>query len=353
MEKPKVSVIIPVYNSEKYLERCLNSVVNQTLKEIEIIIVDDGSKELCASLCDELAKSDSRIQIIHKENGGAGLARNEGLKAAVGEYIGFVDSDDYIDPFMYEKLYDAAMKYDADLVLSGVCFVGGNTFSKPNEFLSKAYFDRDTVFEKDSMKKLLLGVAGALPDEPDDSRYGVSVWKNIFRTDLMKEQRISFLSERKIFSEDTLFMVDFIKHAGRAVGISGVYYYYCRNEGSFSKSYNSEHLEKCMVFLNELEKRIEDVVRKDEYKIYLDRLAQGYGRVLCSQEIVYAKEKRIRYSVLRRRLMEICTKEEIVNALKTYPWYRLPIKQAAFAFAMKYRLFLFQKIMVLLRDKGV
>ena len=94
MAAPKVSVIVPVYNTEKYLQQCITSITSQTIREIEIIIVDDGSREECAVLCDSLAKTDDRIKVIHKENAGPGFARNTGIEAAMGEYIGFVDSDD-------------------------------------------------------------------------------------------------------------------------------------------------------------------------------------------------------------------------------------------------------------------
>ena len=324
--------------------------MNQTLQDIEIILVDDGSKEACALLCDEFAQKDSRIRVIHKENGGLGFARNTGMEAAIGEYVGFVDSDDYVAPEMYEKLYAAAVENDADLAISGFCFVGGNTFSQSDDMLQKPYFEKETVFQKEEIKTLLLGVVGALPNEPDDSRYGVSVCKNIFRNARIKEKNLAFLSERKILSEDTLFMVDYIKHTTRAVGIPGAYYCYCRNGDSLSKSYNRERFERSIVFLDELEKQIAQIVTKEEYGLYLDRLIQGFGRILCSQEIVHAKVAKIRYSALRKRLKEICTQDKIKNVLKTYPWYQLPIKQAAFAFAMKYRLFFLQKMMVLLRD---
>lgn len=351
MTKPKLSIVVPVYNTEKYLIRCMESIINQTLKDIEIIIVDDGSKEECAMLCDEISKTDSRIKVVHKENGGLGFARNSGIEVATGEYIGFVDSDDYIKPLMYETLYNVAKNNNSDLALSGICFVGGNMFSKSGNDTEKNYFEEEIVFENEDMKKLLLGVVGALPHEPDDSRFGVSVCKNIFKTSVIRERALKFLSERKILSEDTLFMVDFIKNSQCAVGIPGAYYCYCRNEESLSKSYNRERFEKSIVFLDELEKRISNNIEKNEYKIYLDRLTQGFGRILCSQEIMHARDKKIKFSVLKKRLKEICTHNKIQNVLKTYPWYKLPIKQAAFAFAMKHKLFLIQKLMVILRDR--
>ena len=351
MAAPKVSIVVPVYNTEKYLKQCVDSLLAQTLEEIEILLVDDGSAEACARLCDELAEKDARIKVIHKTNGGLGLARNSGMEAASGEYVGFVDSDDYTRPEMYESLYAAAVKNNADLAISGMCFVGGNTFSHSGDAVEKHYFKEDTVFEGDGIKTLLLGVVGALPKEPDDSRYGVSVCKNIFRRSLLGKENVEFFSERKIISEDTLFMVDYIKQIEKAVGISGAFYCYRRNDTSLSKSYRSDRFEKVLIFLSELENHIQDKLSEEEYRLYLDRLIQGYGRIVCSQEIMYAHDQKIKYRTLRTRLKEICTHETMATVWKTYPWYQLPKKQAAFAFAMKYRLYFLQKLMVLLRAR--
>ena len=351
MPKPKVSVIVPVYNTEKYLKRCLDSLMGQTLKDLEIILVDDGSKEPCALLCDEFAQKDSRIKVIHKANAGLGYARNTGLEAASGEYIAFVDSDDYVEPQMYEKLYGAAMAFHADLVLSGMCFVGGNTFSEEDEHRARPYFQKDTVFENESIQDLLLGVVGALPQESDDSRYGLSVCKNLFRNALIQEKQIWFMSERVVLSEDLLYMVDYIKKITRAVGIPGAYYNYCRNGESLSKSYNPTRFDKMFVLLKELEEHLDGFVSEEEYRIYLDRWAQSFARVFCSKEIVHARDAKISYMELRKQLKRICAHPVIHGVLDRYPWYRLPVKQAAFAFAMKYKLYFLQRLMVLLRDR--
>ena len=351
MVAPKVSVIVPVYNTEKYLEQCIGSITSQTMREIEIIIVDDGSREECAIFCDSLAKTDDRIRVIHKQNEGPGFARNTGIKAANGEYIGFVDSDDYIKPDMYNSLYKTALKTNADLVISGISFVGGNTFGKSGEYEEKHYFDKETFFEKENIKNLLLGVVGSLPYESDDSRYGVSTCKNLFKRSVIMDEKINFLSERKVMSEDAIFMIDFIKHIDKAVGIPGAFYCYRRNDASFSKSYRNDRFSMVQSFIKELENHINDVCKKEEYSLYLNRLIQGYGRILCSQEIMYAKENNIKYSSLLKRLKMICESQMISAALKDYPWYRLPKKQAAFAFAMKYKLYFLQKLMVLFRAR--
>ena len=351
MVAPKVSIIVPVYNTEKYLEQCIGSITSQTIREIEIIIVDDGSREECAKLCDSLAKTDDRIRVIHKENAGPGFARNTGIEAASGEYIGFVDSDDYIKPETYDVLYNAALKTNADLVVSGITFVGGNTFGKSGEYQEKHYFDKETLFQKEDIKKLLLGVVGALPHETDDSRYGVSTCKNLFKRSVIVDNKLKFLSERKVMSEDAIFMVDFIKQIDRAVGIHGAFYCYRRNDESFSKAYRSDRFLMVQSFIAEIENHIKDVCTTNEYSLYLNRLIQGYGRILCSQEIMHAKENGIKYSSLLERLKMICKSQMISEVLKDYPWYRLPKKQAAFTFAMKYKLYFLQKLMVLFRAR--
>ena len=120
MALPLITVIVPVYKVEDYLERCVESIRNQTYQNLEVILVDDGSPDRCGEMCDELAAKDSRIQVIHKKNGGLSSARNAGIDMAKGEYIGFVDSDDWIEPDMYENLYRAAVEYDAQIVASGL-----------------------------------------------------------------------------------------------------------------------------------------------------------------------------------------------------------------------------------------
>ena len=134
MKNIKVSIIVPVYKTEKYLKRCLDSLLNQTLEDIEIILVDDGSPDSAPALCDNAAKTDGRIKVIHKKNEGLGMARNTGIDAACGKYIGFVDSDDFVKTNMYEYLYNTAVRHNADLIISGTCYVGGNIFGKENEY---------------------------------------------------------------------------------------------------------------------------------------------------------------------------------------------------------------------------
>ena len=130
MNEPLISIIIPVYNVEKYIRKCLDSVLNQTYKNIEIIIINDGSTDNTYSICIEYKKSDSRIKLFTQENSGQGVARNLGLQHAQGTYIGFVDGDDYIDPDMYEIMINQAEKLSAELVICGLYYNNNITIKK-------------------------------------------------------------------------------------------------------------------------------------------------------------------------------------------------------------------------------
>lgn len=152
--KPKVSIIVPVYNVEKYLVRCMESLLNQTLKEIEIILVDDGSPDNCPQMCDEYARRDSRVKVIHKSNAGLGYARNSGLDVAVGEYIAFVDSDDYVDTSMYATLWNEARASNADVVFCNFKVEQRNGIWKDsNEVAERTGWNGDAV--KDFMLDMI------------------------------------------------------------------------------------------------------------------------------------------------------------------------------------------------------
>lgn len=117
---PKISIIVPVYNVEKYLNKCLDSILAQTFEDYELLLIDDGSSDKSGNICDEYEKKDKRVKVFHKENGGLSSARNAGIDAACGEYIGFIDSDDYIDNDMFEQLYNDVTKNDADVAVCGI-----------------------------------------------------------------------------------------------------------------------------------------------------------------------------------------------------------------------------------------
>lgn len=171
----KVSIIVPVYKVENYLVQCLESIVNQTLEEIEIIVVDEGDQDRCREIIDYYEKNDPRVVAIHEHNGGYGASVNKGIARAGGEYIGIVESDDYIEPDMYEKLYERAEKWRPDLVKGSFDYVANNRALHPDD--ARGFF----------MRQLPLDKPFTICEFPYLLASHPSVWAGIFRADFLRE----------------------------------------------------------------------------------------------------------------------------------------------------------------------
>lgn len=347
----KISVIVPVYNTKKYLSRCVDSLLDQTLQELQVILIDDGSTDGSSGLCDSYARMDARVCVIHKENQGLGMARNSGLEIAAGEYVSFVDSDDTIEPDMYERMYVVAKEQEADMVLAGMKQVGGNLFADNNAEKEVCCFAQKEVFSsEEGRKKLLLGIVGALPEEQEDSRYNFSVCKNIYSNQIIQSRNLRFVSERKIVSEDVIFLIEFAKYIHKAVGIPGAFYHYYRNESSVTRTYCKGRFLRFKGLAEEIHGRLLEIMPEEEFQLYLDRLFQARARVAVVDEIQDAKACKISWKILRQNLHEICKDEELQQVLKRYPYTRLPAKQAIFAFTMRYCLAGMQYLLVSLKE---
>ena len=211
----KVSIIVPVYNIEKYLAKCLDSLINQTLKEIEIICVNDGSTDNSAEILNEYAQKDSRIRIINQENTGLSAARNTGINNANGEYIGYVDSDDWVDLNFYENLYNAAKENDADIAVAGIKRVGGEHY-KEKVFLK---FEKPTTTENTDEKFRLC-------DIPDKSY----VWNKIYKLSEIKDHSLYF--RVGVNYEDIIYAPKIIHTLNCLTTVPDTYYYYLKRRGS-------------------------------------------------------------------------------------------------------------------------
>lgn len=227
-----VSVIIPVYNVENYIGRCVDSVRNQTCRDLEIILVDDGSKDASGALCDSYARSDGRIRVIHQKNGGPSAARNAGLQLAKGEYVGFVDGDDWIKPDYYEHLSRIAKARRADIV-SGLYQRTGNI---PNPGFG-FFREKITALEGDGMLENFLASAikGGVTQVP--------CWSKLYRRDVLKG---FFFDEEISYCEDLIFNWKVLNSVRNYVCTNYAGYYYFSNEESLTKKKGSEiFLELC------------------------------------------------------------------------------------------------------------
>lgn len=267
----KVSIIVPCYGVERFLDRCLNSIVNQTLNDIEIILIDDGSPDRVPEMCDDWARKDSRIKVVHKENGGLGFARNSGIDVAEGEYVAFVDSDDFVDVKMYETLYAEASRLNADAV-----FCGWNKETFKNAWIKKNDFDAETIIvDKDSVQKMVLDMVASAPHERLERKYEMSVWHGIYRKKIIDSHNIRFESERVVASEDLPFQVDFLLNSRKVIFVPQFFYYYCLNGTSITAVFKKEHFDRFKYLRNLLMVKLNGVPFGEER---CNRFFIGYVR---------------------------------------------------------------------------
>ncbi len=348
--KAKISIVVPVYNVKPFLPRCIDSILNQTLRDFQIILIDDGSTDGSGELCEAFAAENERICVVHQENQGQGAARNAGLDLAVGEYLGFVDSDDYIECDMCQKMYEAAVRTDADMVLAGMQQIGGNLFSKKDQVKRICCFEQEEIFSGvEGRKKLMLGTVGALPQEPEDSRYNFSVCKNLYRREIIKEYNLRFPEKREIPSEDVWFELDFLSHIRLAVGVPGAYYCYCRNTESTTRKKASDPYGKYKFLMNGLNEKLSHSMEEKEYRIFTDRMFQARARTAIVQEIQAGAED---HRAMMKRLNAILRDDELRQVLRRYPWWKLPVRQALFAAGMRYSLAEVLYWLVKLKERG-
>ena len=252
---PKISIIVPIYNVEKYLARCITSLLNQTLSDIELILVDDESPDSCPQLCDNYAQKDKRIKVIHKKNGGLGYARNSGLDIANGEYIMFVDSDDTIEQDSCELLYNAAKTYNADIV-------SGN-FNKeifPGKWLKTEQREGLQVLEGNEIRKYMLDMIASAPHCKIERLHPVSVCITCIKRSLIEKLKLRFKSERQVASEDTIFKATLLKHTKKLVRLPYAFYRYHINETSLTHTFDISKFPR----FNILYKELSTLFNKDE-----------------------------------------------------------------------------------------
>lgn len=237
MSSSRISVVIPVYNVEKYLDRCVESVVNQTHTDLEIILVEDGSPDGCAQICDTWAERDGRIKVIHKANGGLSAARNTGIEAATGEFICFIDSDDYIDPGTIEDALSLATTTSAEVVMFGMRFVSA-TGEITGEMLPMPA--KTTYRGKEIQEIFVPEMIGKDPRTGKSFQLMLSACSTMFSSELIHRTSWRFVSEKQVISEDIYALLVLFKDVKSVSILSNIYYNYCENTVSVTRSYRAD-----------------------------------------------------------------------------------------------------------------
>ena len=320
MTNDLISIIVPVFNVENYLERCVDSLVNQTYQNIEIILVDDCSTDNSAALCDTLSKKDNRIRVIHKPvNGGLGYARNTGIENSRGDYLMLVDSDDYIDLSTCEKTLNALKDNEADIC----CYLCANVYL--NKTVYNHQFDEPLIFEGEEVVSKFL-VSCVAPEQASlVNKYGVGLTANmcIYKADIIKNNSLRFYSERDFVNEDVLFKIELYKYINKVVVLPDNFYYYYHNSTSLSTSYRSDRFEASIAMYNKANElcsalNCEELFRRNARYFMINTM-------VCVKQEVISKG---RESILK--IKEICKNETLINALNQYPLDSLPLQQRLF-----------------------
>lgn len=244
--KPRISIIVPVYNVEKFLDKCILSLINQTYRSIEIILVDDGSTDNCPKICDYYSKKDSRIKVIHKKNGGLSDARNAGLQLAIGEYILFVDSDDYIELDTCERFIEAMGNERPDIVVGNAIKKDGTkkTIMK-HKYITKGTLITGEEYLKQELKSRTMYMAA---------------WLNLYRRDFLLTNNLMF--KDGLLHEDEHFTPRCFLKAKKVLGTDIIFYNYLIRDNSITKkkdlSLNGVHIIQTCYELAETYSKIED-----------------------------------------------------------------------------------------------
>ena len=227
MTEPLISVIVPVYNVEPYLNRCVESIVNQTYQNLQIILVDDGSPDNCPAMCDVWVEKDSRIQVIHKQNGGLSDARNAGLAVVEGDYVSFIDSDDWLDLRFFEILYYTANENDCEVAECGYVLTTGEKYD--NNRVSAA-----SVYTSEEAMELHLR----------DSLFRQVVWNKLYRRDV-----VTVYFEKGKYHEDVFWTYQIIANCQKLAHVDVILYYYFQREGSImGQDYSLKRLDAVEAF---------------------------------------------------------------------------------------------------------
>lgn len=320
----KVSVIVPVYNVEKYLERCLDSLINQSLREIEIILIDDGSKDNSSKICDRYAERDSRIKVIHKQNQGLGMARNTGLDVAKGEYVVFVDSDDFVSTDAYKKMYDQIKRDGADMLIANYYLY--NTLN--GNIKEVKAISSSKIVKLTEIKKIACQIVGVNPKEKELDDIGMSVWKNMYSRSFLEEHSIRFYSEREFVSEDAIFHLMAIPKMKIITMTTEPYYYYCKNgEASLSATFRESKFEEYKVLYKKESEllELENILDYGKYNIasaFLGNI-RAHFKQLASQNYKMNEKRKIAREIINDALVQ--------SILTWYPYQLTPVKQRLFS----------------------
>lgn len=323
-----ITVVIPVYNVEPYLQECIDSVLAQSYRNLEIILVDDGSTDGSGKLCDILKVKDVRISVIHKKNAGLGLARNSALEVFAGKYVTFLDSDDYITPSMIETLYKVVKENNVD-----ECKMGFQRVKNDHSVCGETKYANEVFQGAEAKTKYAPRLIGSAPDKHDSIE--MCVCGAIFNGDIIRKYNMRFPSERELISEDLIFHLEYLQHANGACTVENTDYKYRVNDSSLSRSYRPDRAAKSLYFYDEVVKRLKEYGYGEDTLNRAKRMLFIYMRMSIAQEVVYENNN---FAQALKNIKRMCNNQHLQNVISSYPVTKLGISQRIFLKCIQYKI---------------
>lgn len=335
----QISIIIPIYNVEKYIRKCVDSILNQSFKSFELILIDDGSDDKSGEICDEYSKCDSRVRVIHKENTGSANSRNIGIKEAKGKYICFVDSDDWIEKDMLKDTNSLAEEYESDIVISGIYL---DRVSQEGRIID--YQINNSEFSIwDTEEKLRKNIIKLFPNALINSSCN-----KLYKRKTILDNNVSFIDTN--VGEDTSFNLDIIKYSRSIIVTDKAYYHYMRYEGikTLTGRLHKDAFKRYLEIHNQMNDLFNEwgVINSNiENEINKTMFSQYFATIL---KIINCDSKVYSYKTKRQLLNEALNRERIINTFN----YSQPTScnEAIFRMLIKKRLYLLT--MLALKIKG-
>lgn len=325
-----ISVIVPVYKVEKYLNKCIDSIINQTYKNLEIILIDDGSPDNCGKICDEYAKKDKRINVMHKENGGVSSARNAGISSAQGKWISFIDADDWVEANFLEVMYKTALKNSADIALCGY----NRIYNTHSEKINVCETDK-TYNSREYLIKSLNPQTG----------FGFCHMK-LIRKECLNNLKFN---ENLVVGEDAQFNIKLSQNINKAVFCRQALYNYRNNSESVVKKYDSNYANKYLESMKDTKAFINQNYNND------DEIKQNYYNfvafhvMLIAVNYCYHPENPIKER--KKLLKNICNYDEFKEGIKKSNFANISFQKKIALFTLKFRLYFIMELICKVRQR--
>jgi glycosyltransferase involved in cell wall biosynthesis len=347
MSEIGISVIIPVFNVEKFVDGCLESVCSQSFKNIEIIIIDDGSTDNSFKLCCKWAEIDRRVKLIRQTNQGVSVARNRGIKESLGKWIAFIDPDDSIEPSYLEELCKLANMYDSEISICGFYF------DYPDEVITKSHFETDIVFrDKSEIMQIQIQILAKRMSKirPNSGDKIGAPWGKLYSASFIKRNGLEFVPNLKR-SQDLIFNLYALEHSKFVAYINRPLYHYRVNSESICNRFSKQVLDNVNAYLNEIDNFIKKFHKDDELfnEAYDTKVATSIYK--CMFQYFFNDQYDGKYSDMKKELFQYISQDQFKYSLKKVKYRNLEKTEKIFVFLIKYKMIIALLFLVNIRQR--